>query len=86
MLRITKTGENGRTVCLKVEGRVVGDWVSEFDKVCRSSLAQGKVISLDFAGVLFIDHQGVEAVKGMLGEKNVQLTGASLLVQDLLDL
>ena len=83
MLRITQVSEDSDQVCLKVEGRVIGDWVSELDRTCESCLSQSRQITLDMSDVTYIDRQGVETLKRILGE-NVRLTGATLLVQALL--
>ena len=83
MLRITQVSEDSDQVCLKVEGRVIGDWVSELDRTCGSCLSQSRHITLDLSDVTYIDRQGVETLKRILGE-NVRLTGATLLVQALL--
>lgn len=83
MLRITQVSEDSDQVCLKVEGRVIGDWVDELDRTCGSCLSQSRQITLDMSDVTYIDRQGVETLKRILG-KNVRLTGATLLVQALL--
>jgi anti-anti-sigma regulatory factor len=84
MLRITTVEEVGQIVRLKVEGRVVGEWVTELDHACTVLLVQKKKIVLDFSGVRFIDRRGIDVLKKMPSER-VNLVGASLLVQTLLD-
>ena len=83
MLRITQVNEDSGQVCLKVEGRVIGDWISELDRTCGSCLSQNRPITLDLSDVTYIDRQGVETLKRVLGEK-VQLKGMTLLVLALL--
>ena len=83
MLRITQVNEDSTTICLKVEGRVIGDWVSELDRMCVNCLSENRRITLDMSDVTYIDRQGVDALKRILGN-NVQLTDATLLVQALL--
>lgn len=83
MLRITQVSEDRDMVCLKVEGRVIGDWVSELDRACGSCLSQSREVTLDMSDVTYIDRQGVETLKRILGEK-VRLTGTTLLIQALL--
>ncbi|MDA2910972.1 hypothetical protein MYX04_08585 [Nitrospiraceae bacterium AH_259_D15_M11_P09] len=85
MFRITPMSDDGQTVHLKVEGRVVGDWVAELDQVCGSCLSQKKKVVLDFTEVTFMDRRGVNVLKGLLRER-VQITGASLMIQALLGL
>ena len=84
MLRITTISDDGQNSRLKVEGRLVGSWVSELEQVCRSLLVQKKMVFLDFSEVGFIDRQGVEVVKRILGDR-VEILGASRLVQALLE-
>ena len=84
MLRITQVSEDSDQVCLKVEGRAIGDWVSVLDRTCESCLSQSRHITLDMSDVTYIDRRGVETLKRILGER-VRLTGATLLVQTLLD-
>lgn len=83
MLRITQVSEDSDTVCLKVEGRVIGDWSSELDRTCEDCLSRNRRIILDMSDVTYIDRQGVDALKRILGN-NVQLTDATLLLQALL--
>ncbi len=85
MVRITPMTDDGQTVHVKVEGRVVGDWVPVLDQACGSCLSQRQRVILDFSDVTFIDRRGVELLKAILGER-VQIMGASLLVQALLGL
>lgn len=83
MLRITALSDDGRTVRLKVEGRLVGDWVSALDQACGSCLSQQKTIILDLSEVSFLDRRGTKALKALLKER-VRIVRASLLVQALL--
>lgn len=86
MLRISTMTDDGQTIRLKVEGRVVGDWVPELDQVCGSCLSQKKQIILHFSDVAYIDRRGIEALKalkGIQGER-VQIVGCSLLIRALL--
>lgn len=83
MLRITQVSEDSDTVCLKVEGRVIGDWACELNRTCGYCLSQNRRIILDMSDVTYIDRQGVDALKRILGD-NVQLTSATLLVKALL--
>ncbi len=83
MLRITQVREDGDTIHLKVEGRVIGNSVSELDHTCKDCLSRNRRIILDMSDVTYIDRQGVDALKRILGN-NVQLTDATLLLQALL--
>jgi anti-anti-sigma regulatory factor len=59
MLRITLQ-EDPRGVTIKLEGKVVGSWVGEFDRTWRSlESSRGlKKFSLDLRDVSFVDSEG----------------------------
>ena len=79
MIRITTMADDGQNVRLKVEGRIVENWITEIKKVCTSLLAQKKMIFLDFSHVSFIDRQGVKVLQRVLSDR-VEIIGASRLV------
>lgn len=84
MVRITQMSEESHTVHLKVEGRLVGDWVPELDELCGSCLSRkNNLILLDLSEVTFIDRLGIKMLKKTLGER-VRIIKASLLVRALL--
>ena len=59
MLRIT-VQEGPRAVTIKLEGRVVGPWVGEFDRTWRSLQPSwgSKKFNLDLRDVSFVDSEG----------------------------
>ncbi len=83
MLRITRTGEGPSDVTLKLEGRVVSDWVPLLREECLRILKKQKRVRLDFSGVTFIDDRGVEMLKGIVSER-VRLMNCSPLIEELL--
>lgn len=85
MFRITPVREDFQSICLKIEGRVVGKWVTELDHFCVAFLVMEKSLVLDLSGVSFIDQQGITLVKH-LQRKSVKLQGARPLVKALLEL
>lgn len=83
MLRIEKVGEDAATVTLKLEGRVVAQWVAAFEEECRRVLWGPKRLILDFAGVTFIGRDGV-AVLGKMNGERVQVVNCSPFLRALL--
>jgi len=83
MLRITKLAEDDKKMRLKVEGRLVGDWVPELDRVCTDYISTNKKVSLDLSDMSFIDGKGVDVLRKLSGN-GLQIIGASLWVQSLL--
>lgn len=59
MLKISQAGPVNRAVVLRLEGRVVGPWVSELKNSCEEVLTEGRLLHLHLADVEFMDTQGV---------------------------
>ena len=59
MLKISQAGKADYCVTLKLEGRVVGPWVSELRQVCETHLSEGRSLKLDLTDVTFADADGV---------------------------
>ena len=83
MLRISSVTETGSLVTLKVEGALVGAWVPLLEAESLCHLDARKLVELDFAGVSFVDRDGVAMVRGLVA-RGVQVLGASALVKVLL--
>lgn len=83
VLRISSAAEAGSLVTLKAEGALVGDWVQLLEAECLCHLDARKLVELDFAGVRFVDRDGVAMVRGLVA-RGVKVVGASALVNTLL--
>ena len=83
MLRITPTVKNPETVCLKLEGKIFGEWVDLLGQECRSRLPEPGVIYLDFSDVSYIDSSGVEMVRKLLSDR-IEVIECPPLIMDLL--
>lgn len=83
MLKVTCVAEDGKTMTLKLEGRIVGQWVKELREACEVCLAKGSALILDLSDVSFVDDQGIQALKTMLGDR-VQWVGCSSFISTLL--
>ncbi len=62
MLKISQVERANHSVTLKLEGRVVGEWVGELRQVCETLLTEGRSLKLDLADVTFADASGVAAL------------------------
>ncbi len=62
MLKISQTEKANHSVTLKLEGRLVGEWVGELRQVCETLLTEGRSLKLDLADVTFADASGVAAL------------------------
>jgi len=78
MLRIDedRTARPGGVV-LRLEGKLVGNWVSELRRAAASALDRGVGgLTLDLGGLSFADHAGT-ALLGELAADGVSLTNCS---------
>jgi ABC-type transporter Mla MlaB component len=83
MLRITDlTGESDRLL-LRVEGRLIGPWVTVLRRHCRKLLELGSV-DLDLTGVSFVDPAGLALLRDLVG-RDVRLKACSAFVSELLN-
>lgn len=83
MLRITEVADSPSVVTLRMEGRVVSEWVAVLEEEVLKHLRQAREVRLDFSGVTFIDRRGVEMLRQIPGDR-LQITNCSGLVGDLL--
>jgi ABC-type transporter Mla MlaB component len=73
VLKIT-IQEGTKTISLKLEGRIVGPWVSEFDRTWHSLVPSldGKKLSVDLRGVTYIDSEGREVLAEIYRQTHAQ--------------
>lgn len=83
MLRIERLNEEDATVTLKLDGRIVGQWVAILEEQCLQVLKQQKQLILDCADVSFIGREGIEML-GKLKGGCVKCINCSLFVQAIL--
>jgi hypothetical protein len=79
VLRITSAPGTGSLVTLKVEGALAGDWVPLLEAECLRHLEARKLVELDFAGVGFVDQDGVAMVRSLIA-RGVPVVGTNALV------
>jgi len=83
MLRITRVEDTTKTLHLRLDGRIVGDWVRLLaEELAQRADASRKVV-LDMAGVHFASDAGLLVVRGAM-DHGAQLIGCSPLISALL--
>ncbi|MDA2911049.1 STAS domain-containing protein [Nitrospiraceae bacterium AH_259_D15_M11_P09] len=85
MLRITKIEEDGSSVILKVEGRIMSEGVDVLKLECLKWLDQNEKVQLECSAVSYIDGRGVEMLKSM-ARNNVRIVRCQAFIHDLLNL
>jgi ABC-type transporter Mla MlaB component len=61
-LRITRELGSGSRARLRLEGRLVAEWAALLERECVSVLRSPGPVSLDLAGVNFVDRAGVDVL------------------------
>lgn len=82
MFKITKTEEDERTVNLRIDGKLVEDWQSEFERLYLR-IGRGRRIILDLSGVSFIDDSGIDFIEKMKDER-IDIVNCSPFIESLL--
>lgn len=83
MLRIDKVYENLSTVKLKLEGTLVGEWVSLLEEKILECLENNKKVLLDFSELRFVDEHGMEMLRRLPPEK-IAITNCPRFIEELL--
>lgn len=84
MLRISRVPNHDATATLRVEGKLVGPWVSELKEACVEQAAADGAVRLDLSAVSFVDAAGVKLLRELLG-REIKLSACSQLVAELLN-
>ncbi len=82
-LKITKAGENERSVRLLIEGMITHPGASQLQALCHDYLQRHKQIELDCADIDFVDAKGA-AVLNEFPRAEVTLLHAPRFVRQLL--
>ena len=83
MLRIDQVYENFSSVKLKLEGTLVGEWVSLLEQKILECLENNKKVLLDFSKLRFVDEHGMEMLRRMPPEK-IEITNCPRFIEELL--
>jgi len=83
MLRISKVAQGDCTVTLKLEGRIVSDWVAVLYSKILEFVDEEKKVVLDFSEVRYVDESGIRTLR-RLEEENVQIINCPAFIEDLL--
>jgi anti-anti-sigma regulatory factor len=76
MLRISINESEGDVVTLRLEGQIVGAWISELDGACERMLTAGRKVAIDLGDVSFIDRPALTLLAS-LSQRAVTLVRCS---------
>ena len=69
MLKISLVGDSQKTIEFALEGKLVGPWVDELDRLSHEALAQNKSLILDLEKVWFVDARGAALLRDLAGRQ-----------------
>ena len=83
MLRITESRLSDHEMTLRLQGKVIGPWVKELQRVCEQFLSSGRQITLDLNDVAFADLDGVSLLRTLQGRQVALVNHSALLGEQL---
>ena len=83
MLRLTRLSRSVPVLTIKLEGQLLGPWVSAVRDACRERGRRSGRLLLDLTAVSYADAAGVQLLRDLVGE-GVEITACSSFVGELL--
>jgi ABC-type transporter Mla MlaB component len=83
MLRITHAQGHDSISTLRLEGKLLGPWVTELARSCNELPCPPDRLRLDLSAVTFVDGPGVALLRDLIG-RGARLAACSGLVLELL--
>jgi len=79
VLKISIISDSDKAIQLQLEGKLVGPWVEELQRLSDEALSHQKAVSLDLERVSFVDSRGVTLLRD-LARKQVSRVNCSQFV------
>ena len=83
MLRISRASESSPLATLRVEGRIVAEWVPVLERECWLALQENGHVQLDLSAVTFVDGRGLAALR-RLGANALEIINCPEFIGELL--
>ena len=83
MLRITHAQGHDSISTLRLEGKLLGPWVTELARSCNELPCSPDCLRLDLSALTFVDEPGVALLRDLIG-RGAMLAACSGLVAELL--
>jgi anti-anti-sigma regulatory factor len=83
VLRISRSAVSPSLTTLRVEGRVVAEWVFVLEQECLRALQESGHVRLDLSAVTFVDGRGLAALR-RLGANALEIINCPEFIGELL--
>ena len=83
MLKISIISDSDQAIQFQLEGKLVGPWVEELQRLSDEALSHQKAVSLDLERVWFVDSHGVTLLRNLARRKVSQVNCSQFVSQQL---
>jgi len=83
VLKISIISDSDQAVQFQLEGKLVGPWVEELQRLSDEALSHQKAVSLDLERVWFVDLRGVTLLRDLARRQVSQLNCSQFVSQQL---
>ena len=83
MLKISIISDSDQAIQFQLEGKLVGPWVEELQRLSDEALSHQKAVSLDLERVWFVDSHGVTLLRNLARRKVSQVNCSQFVTQQL---
>ena len=83
MLKISIISDSDQAIQFQLEGKLVGPWVEELQRLSDEALSHQKAVSLDLERVWFVDSHGVTLLRDLARRKVSQVNCSQFVTQQL---
>ena len=81
MLKISVLNESTEAITLQLEGKLIGRWVDELNRLSLDALERGQSVSLDMQRVWFVDARGATLLRELAGRQVTQFNFSQFVSQ-----
>lgn len=81
MLKISVLNESTEAIALQLEGKLIGRWVDELNRLSLDALERGQSVSLDMQRVWFVDARGAALLRELAGRQVTQFNFSQFVSQ-----
>ena len=83
MLKISIISDSDQAIQFQLEGKLVGPWVEELQRLSDEALSHQKAVSLDLEKVWFVDPRGVTLLRDLARKQVSQVNCSQFVTQQL---
>ena len=83
MLKISIISDSDQAIQFQLEGKLVGPWVEELQRLSDEALSHQKALSLDLENVSFVDSRGVTLLRDLARRQVSQVNCSQFVSQQL---